>query len=151
MERHFVKLQKFLEEFCFISRLQERLFIDLISTSTGNGFCSIMASTPRCGRGDLCSIHSRGNPIRKATFGTECKFFFASAINHSSHVGSRHHIFLPVRTKNLPMKTICYSSVRICIYSEWKLSFPPRKKNTFFFLRHTQAFFAFVNFICKRA
>ena len=62
----------------------------MISTSTGNGFCSIMASTPRCGRGDLCSIHSRGNPIRKATFGTECNLFFCL-----SDVDSTTHTFPP--------------------------------------------------------
>jgi hypothetical protein len=56
-----------------------------------------MASTPRCGRGDLCSIHSRGNPIRKATFGTECNSFFclSNVDFHDAHVPAAIY-FLPV-------------------------------------------------------
>ena len=95
---HIVKLQKFSNEFCVHFQAAGA---SLISTSTGNGFCSIMASTPRCGRGDLCSIHSRGNPIRKATFGTECNSFFclSNVDFHDAHVPTAIY-FLPVPGTN---------------------------------------------------
>ena len=95
---HIVKLQKFSNEFCVHFQAAGAL---LISTSTGNGFCSIMASTPRCGRGDLCSIHSRGNPIRKATFGTECNLFFClSSVDSTKHTFPPPYFFTRARYHN---------------------------------------------------